>query len=61
MDPIGIVAIIAGVSGLVVAILTHIKHSTCCGFGIDTYDPNQTPIIQTPQPTPITIHRETMI
>jgi hypothetical protein len=29
MDSIGIVAIIAGITGLEIAILTHVKHSDC--------------------------------
>ena len=30
MEPITIVAIITGLSGLSVAIFTHLKHSECC-------------------------------
>jgi hypothetical protein len=30
MDAIALTGIIAGVTGLVVAILTHVRHSECC-------------------------------
>jgi len=36
MDAIAITAIIAGCSALIVAILTHIKHSECWGVNITT-------------------------
>lgn len=52
MDSVSIIAIIAGCSALLVAILTHIKHSTCRNgtFSITTVESN-TPTIQTPEQT----------
>lgn len=31
LEPISIVAVISGISALIVAILSHIKRSECCG------------------------------
>lgn len=52
IDAVAIVAIIAGCSALIVAILTHIKHSTCRNgeFEITTTE-SHTPTIQTPEQT----------
>ena len=36
MDVTVIVAIASGITGLVVAVLTHIKHSECWGMKVDT-------------------------
>ena len=36
MDVTVIVAIASGITGLVVAVLTHIKHSECWGVKVDT-------------------------
>jgi len=36
MEPLTIAAVIAGITGLSVAILTHIKHSECWCFKLDT-------------------------
>lgn len=46
MDAITIVAIITGITGLTVAVLTHLRHSECCaGFcKIDTRSPPQSPV-----------------
>ena len=53
MDTIGIVAIIAGVGGVIIALYTHIKHSKCLGLEIDTYNPSEIPNITiTPHNTP---------
>lgn len=50
METVAIVAIIAGVSGLVVAILTHVKHSKCTKQGFDiTTTESHTPTIQPPE------------
>jgi hypothetical protein len=48
MDAVSIVAIIAGVGGVVISIYTHIKHSKCCGLEVDNFDPQLIP-----QPSPI--------
>lgn len=41
MDPITIVAIISGITALVVALFTHIKRSKCWpwGFSVETRTP----------------------
>lgn len=40
-----IVAIITGISGLLVSVLTHIRHSECAKcFKLDTRTPPQTPV-----------------
>ena len=43
MDPLILTAVITGIGGVVIAILTHIKHSACLGkcFEIDTYSPSE--------------------
>jgi hypothetical protein len=48
IDSVAIVAIIAGCSALLVAVLTHLKHSTCTekGFEITTTESN-TPVATT--------------
>ena len=50
IDAVSIVAIIAGCSALIVAILTHIKHSECWGMNITTTE-SHTPVLQTPEQT----------
>jgi hypothetical protein len=59
MDAIAIAGIVSGVSGILIAIYTHVKHSECCGFKLDTYSPNElsqqqqpSNIINTPPNTP---------
>jgi hypothetical protein len=60
MDGIAIAGIVSGISGILIAIYTHVKHSECCGLKLDTYSPNelqpqqQQPsiIINTPHNTP---------
>ena len=54
MDSLSIVAIIAGIGGVVVAIYTHIKHSKCLGVEIDTYNPSEFP--NAPPNTPQITH-----
>lgn len=46
MDSLSITAIIAGVSALIVAILTHIKHSKCFGVFDLTTTQSTTPILK---------------
>jgi hypothetical protein len=48
IDSVAIVAIIAGCSALIVAVLTHLKHSTCNkqGFEITTTE-SHTPVVTT--------------
>ena len=67
MDPVSLIAIISASSALVVAVLTHIKYSSCCGFKLRTTEGNEsspttpsltTPLIQSqpidiPKPPPI--------
>jgi len=52
MDPVSLIAIISASSALVVAILTHIKYSSCCGFKLRTTEGNETPTLSRP-PTPV--------
>jgi len=47
MDAIAIAGIVSGVSGILIAIYTHVKHSSCFGITIDTYSPNE--LAQQPQ------------
>lgn len=59
MEAVAIIAVISGLTGLSVAICTHLKHSECCaGFcTIDTRTPNKltpVPSVQrSPEPTQI--------
>lgn len=56
IDPITLIAIITGIGGLIVSILTHIKHSSCFGVEIDTRTPQpSTPIPNTPMPINIEV------
>jgi hypothetical protein len=48
MDAIAIAGIVSGISGILIAIYTHVKHSECFGFKLDTYSPSE--IAQQPQP-----------
>jgi len=50
MDPVSLIAIISASSALVVAVLTHIKYSKCCGFVLRTTEGNEsiTPSLITP-------------
>jgi len=41
MDPLTLTAVITSISGIVIAILTHIKTSKCWGIEIDTYSPSE--------------------
>lgn len=50
MDALTITAIIASVSGLLVAICTHVKHSKCFGIDVETRDP--VPVVIQAQPSP---------
>ena len=45
IDTISLVAILTASGALVVSILTHIKHSSCWGFTIDTVDTITPPTI----------------
>ena len=47
MDPVSIVAIISSVSALTVAVLTHIRYSSCFGCKIVSAE-SKTPIETTP-------------
>jgi hypothetical protein len=50
MDPVSLIAIISASSALVVAVLTHIKYSKCCGFVLRTTEGTEpiTPSLITP-------------
>jgi hypothetical protein len=52
MDPVSLIAIISASSALIVAILTHIKYSKCCGFVLRTTEGTEsspiTPSLTTP-------------
>jgi hypothetical protein len=66
MDAIALTGIITGVTGLVIAILTHIRHSECCrGFiEFETREINRDDApaerVSLP-PTPSTIPRSTQV
>jgi len=52
IDSVAIVAIITGCSALIVAILTHIKHSTCRNGSFEvTTTESHTPVLKTPEQT----------
>jgi hypothetical protein len=58
MDPVVIVALITGISGLVIGVLSHIKHSSCFCCDLETRalknTPPQTPANQVPKlPPPV--------
>lgn len=59
MDALSISAIIAGVGGILIALYTHIKHSSCWGVEIDTYAPNE--VVHSPQTPQITHKLETIV
>lgn len=61
MDAITITALSTGITAVVVAVLTHLKHSECCRgmFECDTRGKNSTPC-SVPE-TPIVITKETFI
>jgi len=57
IDSLAIAGLATGISGILVAVYTHIKHSECCGFKLDTYSPNEIAhqpqiVINTPTHTP---------
>ena len=67
MDPVSLIAIISASSALIVAVLTHIKYSKCCGFVLRTTEGNEsvtpnlsTPLINTPS-DPIDIPKKSII
>jgi hypothetical protein len=41
IDALAIAALATGISGILVAVYTHVKHSECCGFKLDTYSPSE--------------------
>ncbi len=67
MEALMITAIITGLTGLSVAVFTHIKHSSCFGVTVDTrtpptHSPTTSPVvspINTPITTPTVVRRET--
>jgi hypothetical protein len=60
MDALTIVAVISGITGLGVAVLTHLRHSECCSgcCKIDTRTPPTTPNGTYVPPTPKLLHKE---
>ena len=57
IDSLAIAALATSISGILVAIYTHVKHSECCGFKLDTYSPSEIAnqpqiVINTPPHTP---------
>lgn len=55
MDSLAIAAITTSIGGILIAAYTHIKHSSCCGFQLDTYTPSELQpniVINTPPNTP---------
>ena len=59
MEALLITAIITGLTGLSVAVFTHIKHSTCLGVNIETRTPPTTSPVVSPVGTPAVVKRET--
>jgi hypothetical protein len=52
MDGLAIAGLSSGIVAILVAVFTHLKHSECCGFKLDTYTPNELqPQIVISQPT----------
>lgn len=53
MDVLTISALSTGIVAVIVAVLTHLKHSECCRgmFECDTRSRNSTPPTPTPTPT----------
>ncbi len=39
MEPVVVVSLIMATGSLLVSVLTHIKHSQCCGAEFSTYSP----------------------
>jgi hypothetical protein len=54
MDSLAIAGIVSGITGILIAVYTHVKHSSCFGITIDTYSPSE--IAQQPQPQNIIIN-----
>jgi hypothetical protein len=55
MDILAITALASSIGAILVAVYTHVKHSSCCGFTIDTYSPSELQpqiIVNTPYNTP---------
>ena len=67
MEALLITAIITGLTGLSVAVFTHIKHSSCYGLDIETrtpptHSPTTSPVVSpvvSPVGTPAVVKRET--
>ena len=64
MEALLITAIITGLTGLSVAVFTHIKHSSCWGVDIETRTPVVSPTtspVVSPVGTPAVLKRETEV
>jgi hypothetical protein len=62
MDALVITAIATALSGLAVAVFTHIKHSRCCGVDLETRDTQPPQFIErqpSPLQTPTLVHKST--
>ena len=57
MDSIAIAGIVSGITGILIAVYTHVKHSECCGFKLDTYSQNE--LQPQPQPAQIIVNTPT--
>ena len=52
IDSLAIAGLSSSIVAILVAVFTHLKHSECCGFKLDTYSPNELqPQIVISQPT----------
>lgn len=60
MDALTIVAVISGITGLGVAVLSHLRHSECCSgcCKIDTRTPPTSPTQPSQQPSLKLVKRE---
>ena len=57
IDSLSIAALATGSISVIIALLTHLKHSSCCGLSVDTYSPSEIAnqpqiVINTPPHTP---------
>ena len=68
MDALTITAIVTSLSGLAIAVCTHVKHSKCWILDVETRDTNPVQFVehqpigaQTPTQTPIIAHKSTNV
>ena len=41
IDSLAIAGLSSGIVAVLIALLTHLKHSSCCGLSVDTYSPSE--------------------